>query len=86
MGINLDFIKGEGPQIENPLRSTRDVDMLGVPAAAEALPFALEAIRLTVAELTPRKFRLSGFAVRPLPWRVTLSKAAAPRITNAAKA
>src|SRR6185436_4002955 len=26
MGINLDFIKGEGPHIENPIRSTKDVD------------------------------------------------------------
>src|SRR5687768_6705340 len=24
MGINLDFVKGEGPSIENPLRTTKD--------------------------------------------------------------
>lgn len=65
MGINLDFVKGEGPQIENPLRTTRDVDMLGVPAAAEAMPFALEAIRLTVAELGPRNLPLIGFCGAP---------------------
>jgi uroporphyrinogen decarboxylase len=65
MGIDLDFIKGEGPHIENPLRSTRDIDLLGVPAAAEALPFALEAIRLTAAELTPRNIPLIGFCGAP---------------------
>ncbi|MBN9391784.1 MAG: uroporphyrinogen decarboxylase [Chloroflexi bacterium] len=65
MGIDLDFIKGEGPHIENPLRTTRDIDMLGVPAAAEALPFALEAIRLTAAELTPRGIPLIGFCGAP---------------------
>lgn len=65
MGIKLDFVKGEGPQIENPLRSTREVDLLGVPAAAEALPFALEAIRLTAAELTPRNIPLIGFCGAP---------------------
>ncbi|MEI6044061.1 MAG: uroporphyrinogen decarboxylase family protein, partial [Chloroflexota bacterium] len=65
MGINLDFIKGEGPQIENPIRSTADVDRLGTPSATEALPFALEAIRLTVAELNPRNIPLIGFSGAP---------------------
>jgi uroporphyrinogen decarboxylase len=65
MGINLDFIKGEGPHIENPLRSPRDVDMLGTPPAVETMPFATEAIRLTVAELTPRNIPLIGFAGAP---------------------
>jgi uroporphyrinogen decarboxylase len=65
MGINLDFVKGEGPQIDNPLRSPRDIDMLGTPAAEEALPFALEAVRLASAELTPRNIPLIGFCGAP---------------------
>ncbi len=65
MGINLDFVKGEGPQIENPLHTTRAIDMLGTPPAEEALPFALEAIRLTVAELNPRNIPLIGFCGAP---------------------
>ena len=65
MGINLDFVKGEGPHIENPLRTTRDIDMLGTPPAVETLPFALEAIRLTVADLNPRNIPLIGFAGAP---------------------
>jgi len=65
MGIKLDFIKGEGPQIENPLRTTRDIDMLGTPPADETMPFAMEAIRLAVADLTPRNIPLIGFAGAP---------------------
>ncbi len=65
MGINLDFIKGEGPHIENPIRTTRDIDMLATPPAVETLPFALEAIRLTVADLNPRNIPLIGFAGAP---------------------
>jgi uroporphyrinogen decarboxylase len=65
MGINLDFVKGEGPQIENPLTTTRAIDMLGTPPTEEAMPFALEAIRLTVKELNPRNIPLIGFAGAP---------------------
>ena len=65
MGIELDFIKGEGPQIENPLRRTLDIDRLGTPAAQEALPFALEAIKMTVDALTPRNIPLIGFSGAP---------------------
>lgn len=65
MGINLDFIKGEGPQIENPLRTTRAIDMLGTPPAVETMPFAMEAIRTVVADLNPRGIPLIGFAGAP---------------------
>jgi uroporphyrinogen decarboxylase len=65
MGLRLDFVEGKGPVLENPLRSTRDVDRLGTPAAAEAVPFTLEAIRLAVTELAPRDIPLIGFAGAP---------------------
>src|SRR5262249_14126721 len=65
MGIRLDFVKGEGPQIENPLRSTRDIDHLGTPPANETMPYTMEAIRLVVADLTPRNIPLIGFAGAP---------------------
>jgi uroporphyrinogen decarboxylase len=65
MGIRLDFVKGEGPDIENPVRCARDVDHLGVPPADEAMPFAMEAIRLVAADLTPRNIPLIGFAGAP---------------------
>ncbi len=65
MGIRLDFVKGEGPQIENPLRTTRDIDLLGTPPADETMPYTMDAIRLAVAELTPRNIPLIGFAGAP---------------------
>ncbi|MCC7448524.1 MAG: uroporphyrinogen decarboxylase [Anaerolineae bacterium] len=65
MGINLDFVKGEGPQIDNPIRATRDVDRLGTPPADETMPFMMESIRMAVADLNPRNIPLIGFAGAP---------------------
>ncbi|MBA3530945.1 MAG: uroporphyrinogen decarboxylase [Ardenticatenales bacterium] len=65
MGLDLDFIKGEGPQINNPLRTTYDIDMLATPPAAQTLGSTLEAIRLVTAELGPRDIPLIGFAGAP---------------------
>jgi uroporphyrinogen decarboxylase len=31
MGLELDFVKGDGPRIGNPIASPRDVDLLGAP-------------------------------------------------------
>src|SRR5437764_14436107 len=33
MGIKFDFVKDEGPQMENQLRSTHDIARLGTPPA-----------------------------------------------------
>jgi uroporphyrinogen decarboxylase len=66
MGLELDFVKGEGPVINNAIHSTRDIDMLGTPPAeATLLANTLEAIRLAVAELAPRHIPLIGFAGAP---------------------
>lgn len=65
MGLNLDFVKGEGPQIFNPIRTTADVDRLGTPPAHQTLAPTLDAIKLVVAELTPRNIPLIGFAGAP---------------------
>src|SRR5205814_5979030 len=65
MGINFDFVKDEGPQMENPLRSTHDIDRLGTPPAAETMPFTMEAIQMVVADLNPRGIPLIGFAGAP---------------------
>lgn len=66
MGLTLDFVKGEGPVIENALTSTRDIDLLATPPAeATILANTLEAIRLVVAELAPRNIPLIGFAGAP---------------------
>jgi uroporphyrinogen decarboxylase len=65
MGLKLDFVKGEGPQIDNPLTTTHDIDMLATPPAQETLGPTLDAIRLVVAELAPRNIPLIGFAGAP---------------------
>jgi uroporphyrinogen decarboxylase len=65
MGLKLDFVKGEGPVIENPLTTNYDIDILATPPAQETLAPTLEAIKLVVAELAPRNIPLIGFAGAP---------------------
>ena len=65
MGLDLDFVKGEGPAIGNPISATRDVDLLGTPPAAETMQGTLEAIRLVRTELEPRGVPVIGFAGAP---------------------
>ncbi|MFW6096530.1 MAG: uroporphyrinogen decarboxylase [Chloroflexota bacterium] len=66
MGLDLEFVKGVGPQIDNPIRSTRDVDLLATPPAkATRLSSTLEAIRIVSAELDSRGVPLVGFAGAP---------------------
>lgn len=65
MGLNLEFVKGEGPQISNPLTTNYDIDMLATPPAQETLSPTLEAIKLVKQELEPRGIPLIGFAGAP---------------------
>jgi len=66
MGLNLEFVKGEGPQIDNAIMTSRDVDMLATPPAEETmLANTLAAIRMVAAELAPRDIPLIGFAGAP---------------------
>lgn len=65
MGLNLEFVKGEGPVIHNPIRTAADVDRLAVPPPQEALWFTLEAIKLVRNELDARGIPLIGFSGAP---------------------
>jgi uroporphyrinogen decarboxylase len=65
MGLELEFARGDGPRIRNPIERTRDVDLLGVPPAEETMEPTLEAIRLVRAELEPRDVPVIGFAGAP---------------------
>ncbi|MCB8925048.1 MAG: uroporphyrinogen decarboxylase [Ardenticatenaceae bacterium] len=65
MGLDLEFVKGEGPVIYNPIRTTEDIEKLQTPPAEANMGFTLEAIRLVTAELTPRGIPLVGFAGAP---------------------
>ncbi len=65
MGLDLEFAKGEGPVIHNPISSAADIDRLQTPPAEENMGTTLAAIRLVAAELTPRGVPLIGFAGAP---------------------
>ncbi len=64
MGLELEFVKGEGPVLHNPLRTPAEVDALRVPPAQENLPYTLEAIRLVRRELD-NQVPLIGFSGAP---------------------
>ncbi len=62
LGIDFDFVQGEGPQISNPIRSESDIDALKSVEPRESLAFTLETIRLLRKELS---VPLIGFAGAP---------------------
>jgi uroporphyrinogen decarboxylase len=64
MGVNLEFKKGEGPVIDNPVRSAADVARLRVPSPEENVGYTLDAIKLVVKELNG-KTPLIGFCGAP---------------------
>src|SRR5256885_4603897 len=53
MGIELEFAKGEGPVIHNPVRTAQDVARLREVESVESLDFVMEAIRRTRRSLRP---------------------------------
>jgi uroporphyrinogen decarboxylase len=65
MGLSLEFIKGEGPVIHNPVRSAQDVENLATPDPRESLSFTLDAVRMTRKELDSRGIPLIGFSGAP---------------------
>ncbi len=65
MGLEISFEGEGGPRIGNPLRSSRDIDLLAAPPAEETVGATLAAIRLAAAELGPRGVPLIGFAGAP---------------------
>jgi uroporphyrinogen decarboxylase len=64
MGINLEFAKGDGPKIDNPIRTAEDVDRLREVESVDELNFVFEAIRQTRAALKPN-LPLIGFCGAP---------------------
>ncbi len=64
MGLNLEFIKGDGPVIHNPIRTVSDIEALATPPAEEALGFTLQAIKQVKNELAG-KVPLIGFSGAP---------------------
>jgi uroporphyrinogen decarboxylase len=64
MGIRFDFIKGEGPAIENPIRDESDIAALRRFDPREHLAHVLQAIR-QVQEALAGRVPLIGFAGAP---------------------
>jgi uroporphyrinogen decarboxylase len=64
MGLKLEFVKGDGPMVGNPVRTAADVEALVVRPPEEALGYTLEAIRQVRRELAG-KAPLIGFSGAP---------------------
>lgn len=64
MGLQLEFTKGDGPVIHNPVRTAADIDGLHELEEVGALEFVLEAIRQTRQTLRS-DLPLIGFAGAP---------------------
>jgi len=64
MGFELEYAKGEGPIIHNPIRDVGDVDRVREVENVDELGFVFEAVRLARAELAP-DIPLLGFAGAP---------------------
>jgi len=63
MGLDLEFVKGEGPVIHNPLRTQDDVNRLSQPEMDE-LAYVFDALKITRQALQP-DIALIGFAGAP---------------------
>jgi uroporphyrinogen decarboxylase len=64
MGLDLEFAKGEGPVIHNPVREPADVDRVLELESVDSLHFVVETVRQTRADL-PADMPLIGFAGAP---------------------
>ena len=64
MGLDLEFAKGEGPVIHNPIREVSDIDRVVELDSVEALDFVMETVKLTRQEL-PADMPLIGFSGAP---------------------
>lgn len=64
MGLNLEFVKGVGPQIDNPFRGKEDLKRLKKIDAKTELGHVLEAIKLVRKELSD-DVALIGFSGAP---------------------
>lgn len=64
MGLQLEFTKGDGPVIHNPVRTGRDVDRVRELETMQELDFVMETVRLTRQEI-PSDIPVIGFSGAP---------------------
>ena len=64
MGCDLEFVKGDGPVIHNPVRTAKDIDRIKPLDSNAELEFVMETVRQTRKDL-PADMPLIGFAGAP---------------------
>ena len=64
MGIDLEYQKGEGPVIHNPIHTGRDVDRLRALETMDSVDYVFQAIRM-IRRALPHNIPLLGFAGAP---------------------
>ncbi len=64
MGLDLEFAKGEGPVIHNPIREAKDIERVMELESVESLDFVMETVKQTRLEL-PADMPLIGFSGAP---------------------
>ena len=64
MGIDLEYAKGEGPVIHNPIQSPADVDRIRELEQVDSMHFVFDAVKLIRRDL-PADIPLLGFAGAP---------------------
>lgn len=64
MGLQLDYLPGQGPVFANPVRSEADVDALITAPATEATPYIADTVKNILQDL-PADIALIGFAGAP---------------------
>ena len=84
MGVEVAFVKGDGPVIANPIRTAADVEALRDPAPEEIAPQTVEAVRIASRELAS-KVPLIGFAGAPFTLASYLVEGGASRDFAATK-
>ena len=64
MGMDLEYVKGEGPVIHNPLKQAADVDRLTALKSVEPVHYVFDAVKL-IRRALPTNIPLLGFAGAP---------------------
>jgi uroporphyrinogen decarboxylase len=78
MGVDVELVENVGPVIARPIETAADVERLRVPEPEDSVPFILEAVRLTRADLRPDRavigfcggpFTVAGYLIEGKPSR-----------------
>lgn len=64
MGLQLDYLPGQGPVFANPVRSAADIEQLRTMSAEEATPYIAQTVKNVLSGL-PADIALIGFGASP---------------------